>query len=280
MGFVADAVGGIGDFLFGSEGDPAQVIDVTDPKFKELRPPVSNALQDLIRSGGGGSFGATNALTAGITGPEQAILNQLGTGGLSNLQEAGRGQLLNTIEGGNLQGNPFLQQAIQAATRPVIDRFTDVTLPGVVGQFKNAGQTIRSNPNQPGSSQFLNQVRLADRDLSRTVGDIASKISFENFQQERQRQEAGIRTAEDISTQDIDNAIKNLQAQALPRFIEDLGIQRGIAEFDKQIARLLQSLGLAGPLAQGVPPQTIPGTEGTGGLLSNIGINLTPSFGG
>ncbi|GAF97611.1 unnamed protein product, partial [marine sediment metagenome] len=137
--------------------------------------------------------------------------------------------------------NPFLQEAIQAATRPVLDRFNEVTLPGVVSQFKRAGQTVRSSPNQPGSSQFLNQVRLADKDLATTVGDIASRISFENFNQERTRQEAGVRTAEDINTQDITNSIQGLQASALPRLIDDLGIQRGTAEFNRRISTLLQA---------------------------------------
>lgn len=272
----AIGLGGAQDFLFGTEGEPGGVIDLTDPEFSALRKPTAGTLRKLLGEELP-SFDPNQS--APVTETEQAFLDKLKNLGLgeSPLQSAGREQLLNTIQGGNLNGNPFLDDAIASATRPVIERFNDVQLPGIISQFKNAGQTLRNNPNTVGSSAFLNQARLADRDLANTVGDIATRISFENFNQERGRQEAAINTAENIKTTDIDNAVKNLQAQQLPRLIDELGIDRGIQEFNTRISNLLSALSISGNLTQG-KIAIDPGTPATEGNFGKIALGAAAAF--
>ncbi len=290
MGFVADAfdsvTGFIGDTLFGSDGSPSQVIDTTDPAFKELRPEVSNQFADLLRSFGAGNtsapflqspeFQAGGQLVAPQTQAEKDFLARLNSlaGGSTPLQGQARDVLSKTLSGDFLSpdSNPFLQDAIQAATRPVVERFNEVTLPGVISQFKRAGQTLRSNPDnfdRPGSSAFLNQVRLADKDIASQIGDIATNISFQNFNNERARQLQATESAERITTQDIDNTIKTLQANELPRLIDQLGIDKGLAEFNRRAQLLLQILNQGIGASQGQITQ-LPGTPATEGIFGDL----------
>lgn len=72
-----------------------------------------------------------------------------------------------------------------------------------------------------------------------------------------------------LDQQQLGNMLQGLQAAALPRMIEDLGIERGMEEFQRRIQVLLQSLTVAGTLAQ-PRTQTVSGTEGQPGALGSV----------
>lgn len=279
---ASDALGltsGPGEgFLFGKPGEPGQVIDTTVPEFRELRKPVGQSIVDLINKGGLPE--ATGPFTVQPTDAEKFFLNRIADigGGPNEFQQQGRDLLSKTIQGDFLQNNPFLEGAINAATRPVIDRFNEVTLPGVISQFKNAGQTIRNDPNRVGSSAFLNQVRLADKDLINAVGDISSNLSFQNFNQERSRQAQAGLAAEEITSRELDNAVKSLQSLQLPRLIEQLGVDRGLEEFRRRTESLLQLLQLGGGIATGTT-QNVAGTPATQGALGSLALAGATLFG-
>jgi hypothetical protein len=63
-------------------------------------------------------------------------------------------------------------------------------------------------------------------------------MSFQGYESERGRQQQAIQ----FSQQEVDKTISNLQAQALPRLIEDLGVERGIELFKARTQELLAAL--------------------------------------
>lgn len=174
-------------------------------------------------------------MAAGMSEGEQTMLTQL----MQN-QMGGRNPLLErTMAGEFLPGqpgsNPFLQSAIEAAQRPTLQGLQETLDRTLPGRFALAGQT--SAPG--GSSAFDRHAAMAARDAGQTMADVASKMSFEGYESERGRQMEAVK----LSQTEVDTMIKNLQAQALPRLIEDLGIERGMQEFQGRVNQLLQVLG-------------------------------------
>jgi len=95
--------------------------------------------------------------------------------GLSGLQQ--------TAQGG-YQGSPYLQQQIEAASRPIQQQFEQTTLPGVSSFFSKAGRY--------GSGAMERAIGTATEATGRALGDVASNIAFQDYaaQQARQQQAA------------------------------------------------------------------------------------------
>jgi hypothetical protein len=96
--------------------------------------------------------------------------------GLSGLQQ--------TAQGG-YQGSPYLQQQIEAASRPIQQQFEQTTLPGVASLYSRAGRY--------GSGAMERAVGQATEATGRALGDVASNIAFQDYaaQQQRQQQAQG-----------------------------------------------------------------------------------------
>lgn len=278
---MSDFVGG----LFGSggsEGTAGEVVDLTPKEFEELRPLIADFITFLLTSGGGPQFGGD--LAAGVTGREMDIVRQL-SGGFGEPSELfGQSQdLLGRTIGGDFlspESNPFLQQTIDAATRPVKQAFEEFVIPNLETSFSQAGQQIQSE----GSLPFLQEVSKAGRDLTKTIGDISSNITSANFARERAIQSQAPAAATALESGQIQNLVATLQAVALPRLIEDLGIERGLAQFSQRIRVLLSALGIgaqiSSPTGVLIPPTggTAGAPGGLGDLLKGIGA-LRTSFG-
>lgn len=93
--------------------------------------------------------------------------------GLSGLQQ--------TAQGG-YTGSPYLQQQIEAATRPVQQQFEQTVLPGVASLYSRAGRY--------GSGAMDRAVGQATEATGRAIGDVASNIAFQDFAAQQQRQQA------------------------------------------------------------------------------------------
>jgi hypothetical protein len=174
--------------------------------------------------------------TAGMAPGEAGMLQQLWQN-----QTGNRPQLLeDTLAGKFLPGqegaNPFLEAAITAAQRPTMQNLEETLSRTLPGRFNMAGQTTVPQ----GSSAFDRHAATAARDAQQTMADIGTQMSFGVHEGERGRQMEAIK----LSQGEVDTMIKNLQAQALPRLIEDLGIERGMAEFQGRISNLLNVLGV------------------------------------
>ena len=79
------------------------------------------------------------------------------------------------------ESNPYLQSTINAATRPLLENFTEQVLPGLKASAFTGGADT-------GTRQLFTQNMFAD-DLSRRIGDISSNIAYENYGRERALQQ-------------------------------------------------------------------------------------------
>lgn len=184
-------------------------------------------------------FSAVAPMSAGEAGSLNALNSYAGaTGGTTQ-------NYLNNVMGGQYLtpgSNPFLQSAIQAAQQGTLNSLT--------GQFGAAGQTLRPGA---GSSAFSYSAANA-------LGNIASQMSNQQYQNERQLQQGAV----GLNQQQMGQMIQNLQANALPRTIQQQGIQTGLGLFQNQMQSFLQAL------------QTITGQAGA----SNIGQKSQSKSGG
>lgn len=268
-------MGGVSDAVFGSSGSGAQIVDTTPKAFKKLADPVAQGIRGILDSGGGPTYEGPLAPT--LTPEQLALLGQSYNASQNTASsQASQGYLGNVLSGQFLspQSNPYLQATIEAAQRPALAAFQEVTMPNIRAQFTNAGQQLQGQ----GSSPFMETQRQAERDLMNSLSDISTNIAGQNFQAERSRQQEAAALAPQVQRQEVDQLVAGLQAQALPMLIEDLGIERGIAEFNQRINTLLAAL-QTGVQAASPSTQTIDGTAGSPGLLQGAAQGLGASLG-
>ncbi|MGI9297773.1 MAG: hypothetical protein ACR2QC_07735 [Gammaproteobacteria bacterium] len=263
----------MGDFLgglFGSggeEGTPGEIVDVTPRQFEELRPFIRDLILGIFDEEG---IGFPGELVAPIRADELDIVELLGNrfGKPGENFAAGQDLLGRTIAGDFLDpaSNPFLAATIEAAVRPARAAFEEDVLPALQLGFAGAGQQTQAS----GSSPFVREVRQAGRDLENTIADTAARISAQNLARERAIQAQAPSQVAQVEAQQINNLVNVLQAQALPRLIEDLGVERGLQEFQLRLQRLLAVLGIGADIASPTPV-LIPPTGGEAGAAGGLG---------
>lgn len=264
----------VGDLLFGSEGTPGQVVDTTPDEFANLRGLIADRLRGFLSgSGVSGIPTPSGPRVAPITPQEQNLVNLIGQRALGStpLQSSASNLLQQTLSGQflNPASNPFLGATIEAAQRPLIRAFERTTIPNLRAQFTAAGHMIQPQSSSP----FDTAVAMAQGDLMNALGDVSTRIASENFQAERGRQQSAVNQALQVSQTEMANMLAGLQASALPRLIEQRGIDAGIEEFNNQLNTLFQALALATGAASGQPVVvggTAPQTEPIGSLLEGV----------
>lgn len=304
------------DFIFGEEPTPATVQDVTPQAFADLQGLVGGQLGNILSQSG---IRANRPVTAGLRPEEQRLLGGIqGMATTASPQlDAARDQLLRQIQGGGtsplmqqgtnagalmqdiLSGrtmdpasNPALQASIEAAQRPIMEQFGD-DLMGLRSQFTRAGQFVQPESSSPFD---VADARLRSG-VAGALGDVSTDLVAQNMQQERARQlqalgltEQAFQTGEDRQLQatraapafdlsQLEGVMSALEAQALPRLIEQRGLDRGMEEFNNQMSRFLNALNIAGQVSQPTNV-TMPGDPGGGGLLSPLLTAAGTAFGG
>jgi hypothetical protein len=162
--------------------------------------------------------------------------------------------------------------SIEAAQRPVREAFQEQVIPQLRSAFTQAGQTIQGD----GSSPFGKALVQSSRDFQRNLGDISTRLVSDNFARERALQQGAVGQATAFSQGELQNLVTGLQQSALPRFIEQSGIEAGTQEFNNQLNLLLQVLSLASgatsPNTQVIQPTAAPAESGfdIGGTLQGI----------
>jgi hypothetical protein len=110
---------------------------------------------------------------------QEAIVRQ-GSPALQQAQQA-YGQSLQgigqTAAGGFLQGSPFQQQAMQAATRPLEQQFSSQVLPNIASLFSKSGRY--------GSGAMQNALGQATEGFGRALGDVTSSMANQQYMAER-----------------------------------------------------------------------------------------------
>jgi hypothetical protein len=94
-----------------------------------------------------------------------------------NAYTSGMGGLQRTASGEFLSGSPFLTAAIQGATRPISQQFTEQTLPGLQSAFSAAGRY--------GSGAQTQAISRAQEAASRAIGDVSAQMSLADYGRER-----------------------------------------------------------------------------------------------
>lgn len=253
------------DFLLGSKGSPGQVIDTTPDEFEALRRPVSELLEGFATTGGPSFQGD---FTASLSDQEQQLLSQIGGFGQQSPLTGQSSDFLSSVIGGEFLGpdsNPFLSDLIDSLQGRELKNFERVTMPRLRSDFTASGQRIQPESSSP----FDEAAAISSGDLLDRLSGISTQVSAANFEQERQRQQAAVTQAGQLTQQNVDQAIQSLQASALPRLIEQLGLDKGLEEFRRRIDLILQSLQTAGALS--VPrTEALPGTPGQGGNLGGV----------
>lgn len=218
--------------------------DVMPSAFQELQGDVSDAIAELIASGGGPEW--QGPLVAPISEAELDALRSIRglSAGDSDTELLARGVLDDTLEGRYLSpdSNPFLRSAIEAAQRPVREAFDEQELLDRA-LFTRSGQRIQE------SSPYSRARSVATRGYLDNLADIATNIAYGNYERERSRQDNAVRESRALAGAMFERNLQNLQAQALPRLIEDMGIQRGLEEFRRRVAVLMQAIGAGGTLS-------------------------------
>lgn len=208
--------------------------------------------------------------TAPVSGNENDLLAALMGTTSANAGTTNRDSLLAGILGGDylsVDRNPNLAGAIEAAIRPVRSEFQNVVTPTLRAKFTMAGQQIQGD----GSSPFDRASALAGQSYLDKIGDISKQIASDQYQQERQLQTQAITQQTQANTAQVNDLVTNLQAQALPRMVEQYGLDKGIELFNQRVQALLSILGVGGQLStsqigQGGPVQT----GGRSGILGDL----------
>ena len=78
--------------------------------------------------------------------------------------------------------NPYLKSAMDAATRPMTEAFTQDVMPGIDAAFSSGGRY--------GSGLQANQQARASEDYLQALGDVGSRMAYSNYADERERQVA------------------------------------------------------------------------------------------
>ena len=95
--------------------------------------------------------------------------------------QASLGQIGQTAAGGFLQGSPYRQAMIEAATRPIQQQFESQILPGISSGFSRAGRY--------GSGAMQRAVGQASEQFGRALGDVATNIAYTDYARERAAQQ-------------------------------------------------------------------------------------------
>ncbi len=227
-------------------------VDVTPQAFKDLQQPFADALAKLI---GGGDTGtaqggvpiAEGPFTAPVAAGEQTLLDQLlaKAGGATSVSQ----DLLGRTAGGEfLTENPFLQSQIEIAQRTSLQGLEELLTRVLPGRFTQAGQFTQPE----GTSAFDRAAAIATRGVAQSNADIAGQLAFQGFESERGRQQEAAIALPQVSEAEVNTLISNLQAQALPRLIEQFGLEAGTQAFNEQINVLLQVLAITSGTTQAV----------------------------
>jgi len=153
-----------------------------------LRPFLTQGLErarELFLTGPQPTFFPGQTYVSPSAQTEQAIAQQeaLATGAQPTLQQAQQayqaslGQIGQTAAGGFLQGNPYQQAMLAAATRPLTQQFGEQVLPGVASLYSRAGRY--------GSGAMERALGGATEAYGRALGDVSANIVGQDYARER-----------------------------------------------------------------------------------------------
>ena len=167
--------------------------------------------------------------------------NVFGAAAGGQFQNIATGQLANIAGGGFLGANPFQQQMMAAATRPLVQQFGETVLPGISSLYSRSGRL--------GSGSMERALERSTEAFGRALGDVSAGLAGTQFQQERALQQQALGQLAGVSQQDIAtrlagaSALEQAQRAAIGQQAGIAGQMAGLSQQD--IAnRLLGAQGL------------------------------------
>jgi hypothetical protein len=156
-----------------------------DPAIKPYLLTGLEQARSLFLTGKQPEFFAGQTYVSPSTQTEQALAQQeaLATQASPVLQQAQQayqqalGGIGQTAQGGFLQGSPYQQAAMQAATRPIQQQFSQQVLPGIASLYSKAGRY--------GSGAMQNALGQATEAQTRALGDITASMANQQYMAER-----------------------------------------------------------------------------------------------
>lgn len=167
------------------------------------------------QAAGGGFYNPATGMAQSLYGqagaqPGSATYQQAAQGQLGNITTR---QLSDIASGSMLNSNPYQQEMMQAATRPLTQQFGEQVLPGISSLYSKSGRL--------GSGSMERALGTATEQYGRALGDVTSNLAGSQYQAERQLQQSALGQLAGVSAQDIQTrlagagGLQAAQSQAL-----------------------------------------------------------------
>ena len=145
----------------------------------------------------------------------------------SPVTQAAQGNIQDTLSGDFLSaGNPYFDQAVQAATRPMTTAFKEDIMPAIQSGFSSKGRY--------GSGLQARQQERAGEGLTRQIGDVAGTMASDMYGAERGRQMQAATLAPTLAAQDYAD-IGQLKDVGLTREAQaGAELQEDISRFEQE----------------------------------------------
>ena len=196
----------------------------------------------------------------------EALANRAQSG--SPLMSAATGQLQNTINGGYLNNNPYLQSMIDASQGDVVRSYNNVAKPALEASMVRSGSFGNSGLQQ---SQ-LDQQNQLQQNLGRISGD----MRFNNYTQERNFQNQAIARAPEFANNDYLDIQNLVRAGDMMQAPIDAQNKQNLQWWQESRDEPLRQLGILGGALQTVGnPTDPPKTPSTSTAASVLGGALT-----
>ncbi len=256
----------------GSNSSFSNSFDLIPAEFAALRPQFADFFQSALpqlqtllqgfqnpadQPGGLDRF--RTALTSGEFQGIDQLRNQ--AEGLSENEQLSQELIGQRLRGDFLDPNKneALRDLIGFTTKNINQQFNDQDLERR-SLFARAGQSL------PQSSPFAVAQATGNQGRLDAIGESTAQAIFGTIEAERGRQTNAIEQARANSRGIFERSQASLQAQALPRLVDDLGIERGLQEFQSRLAALTQALGFG----TGLVSPTVGVNAGSEGKTSSI----------
>jgi hypothetical protein len=176
----------------------------------------------------------------------QAGADVYGRAAQGGFQNVASEQLANIAGGSFLNANPYQQQMMQAATRPLEQQFSQQVLPGISSLYSKSGRL--------GSGSMERALGTATEGFGRALGDVTSNIAGTQFQAERGLQQQALGQLATVSQQDIANRLAGatgLQGAQQGQFNTQLQAATGFGSSQSQDLTRQINAALAAPQVYG-----------------------------
>lgn len=230
--------------------------DITPQQFTDLRGPLRDLFLGTVFPGFEGALtfdspaltpGGLDRFRAPLSGQELTNIDRLQgqAEGLSPNEQASQDLLGRRLRGDffDPQQNDPLRNVIRFQTEEINRSFDEQALEQR-SLFARAGQALPESSPFAQASADLSGARLG------AIGQAASNVLFGAQQSERDRQVQAIEQVRANSRGVFERSQASLQASALPRLVNQLGIEGGLQEFNARLAAFSNALGLGTQVAQ------------------------------